>query len=106
DPLAVVLAEPASVGMLAIEPATRRRSRLNGRSTPMPAGLHVQLDQVFANCPKYIQQRDVVGLRPAEGGTHDRPDAQVGDRLSEHHRGWIERADTFFIGTTDGEGGV
>jgi uncharacterized protein len=104
DPLAPVLAEPASIGMLAIEPATRRRSRLNGRSTPTPGGLHVQLDQVFANCPKYIQQRDVVGLRPADGGTRGRPDAQVGDRLSERQRGLIEAADTFFIGTTDGEG--
>jgi hypothetical protein len=104
DPLAAVLAEPASLGMLAIEPATRRRSRLNGRSTPTPGGLHVQLDPVFANCPKYIQQRDVLGLRRADGGGRERPDAQVGDRLSEHHRGWIERADTFFIGTTDGGG--
>jgi hypothetical protein len=106
DPLAAVLAGPASVGMLAIEPATRRRSRLNGRSTPTPDGLHVQLDQVFANCPKYIQQREVVALRPAEGDGSGPPDAQVGDRLSAHHHRWIERADTFFIGTTDGEGGV
>jgi predicted pyridoxine 5'-phosphate oxidase superfamily flavin-nucleotide-binding protein len=106
DPLATVLARPASVGTLAIEPATRRRSRLNGRSTPTPDGLHVQLDQVFANCPKYIQQREVVALRPAEGDGGGRLDAQVGDRLSAHHRRWIERADTFFIGTTDGEGGV
>ncbi len=104
DPLAEVLAEPASLGMLAIEPATRRRSRLNGRSTPTTGGLHVRLDQVFANCPKYIQQREVLGLRPADGGGPDRPDAQVGDQLSEHQRSWIERADTFFIGTTDGEG--
>ena len=104
DPLATVLAAPTSVGMLAIEPATRRRSRLNGRSTPTPDGLHVQLDQVFANCPKYIQQREVVGRQPAASGPGGPSDARVSDRLSADHRGWIERADTFFIGTTDGDG--
>jgi hypothetical protein len=104
DPLAAVLAQPAPIGTLAIEPATRRRSRLNGRSTPTATGLRVEIDQVFANCPKYIQQREVISLGEAGGDGADRPPVRVGDRLSEHHRGWIERADTFFIGTTDGEG--
>src|SRR6185437_1759595 len=39
DPLASTLAgEPAPVGILAIEPVTRTRARLNGVAQPTPAG--------------------------------------------------------------------
>ncbi|NGN69525.1 pyridoxamine 5'-phosphate oxidase family protein, partial [Streptomyces sp. A7024] len=38
DPLAEALAAPAKVGMIAIEPATRRRMRLNGTSRPYGEG--------------------------------------------------------------------
>ena len=55
DPLAAGLQAGNEVGLLAIDPATRRRMRLNGivrvRSA---AGLTVEAIQVYANCPKYI----------------------------------------------------
>ncbi|MDG4863584.1 pyridoxamine 5'-phosphate oxidase family protein, partial [Streptomyces sp. T-3] len=56
DPLAELLGEQdAKVGMIAIEPATRRRMRINGTSGPTGRGLRVTPDQVIANCPKYLQ---------------------------------------------------
>ncbi|MDR3083193.1 MAG: pyridoxamine 5'-phosphate oxidase family protein, partial [Streptomyces sp.] len=57
DPLSELLAGPAKVGMIAIEPATRRRMRMNGIAQPDDDGLRVRLDQVVANCPKYLQKR-------------------------------------------------
>jgi predicted pyridoxine 5'-phosphate oxidase superfamily flavin-nucleotide-binding protein len=103
DPLAEVLGEaaarPVRVGMIAIEPASRRRMRMNGRAAPGDAGLRVELDQVYANCPKYIQQREpyVAAPRP--------PAAPVrGTALTAAQQGRIRRADTFFVATADEEG--
>ena len=55
EPLGDVV--PGRVGMIAIEPATRRRMRLNGRAVIVDGGIRVELDQVLSNCPKYLQQR-------------------------------------------------
>lgn len=104
DPLAGALARPALVGTLAIEPATRRRSRQNGRSAPTARGIRIELDQVFANCPKYIQQREVVRVGSGTGAEAGGQAASVGDVLTGRHRRWIDEADTFFIATTDAEG--
>src|SRR5215211_4437895 len=55
DPLAAMLdSGPVPVGLLAIEPQTRRRMRVNGLATPVDGGLRVQTRQVYANCAKYI----------------------------------------------------
>jgi predicted pyridoxine 5'-phosphate oxidase superfamily flavin-nucleotide-binding protein len=102
DPLHEVLAGPAPVGAIAIEPATRRRMRLNGRASPRGQGLRIDLEQVYANCPKYIQQREVVEAAP--GGATGSAGAVVGDRLTERQRRWVGEADTFFIGTADASG--
>lgn len=58
DPLAVALAGEADVGLLLIDPATRRRMRVNGRVRPDGAGLEVTTREVYANCQKYIQPRE------------------------------------------------
>ncbi|MBN6056741.1 pyridoxamine 5'-phosphate oxidase family protein [Nonomuraea sp. RK-328] len=90
-------AAPLQVGMIAIEPATRRRMRMNGLARPTPGGFRVELDQVFANCPKYLQRRHPVPAgQPAEPGPVD-----TADHLSEAQRALISRADTFFVATAD-----
>jgi uncharacterized protein len=95
DPLRERLAAPAPVGMIAIEPASRRRMRMNGRSAPAANGIRVALDQVYANCPKYIQKRDArweaaIAAAPI-----------VSSALTEDQRALIGRADTFFVATAD-----
>jgi predicted pyridoxine 5'-phosphate oxidase superfamily flavin-nucleotide-binding protein len=61
DPLAEALAGEVDVGLLLIDPATRRRLRVNGRARPDGAsGLEVTTREVYANCPKYIRPREVV----------------------------------------------
>lgn len=98
DPLYDRLTEPARVGMLAIEPARHRRMRMNGRAVPTESGLRVGLDQVYSNCPKYIQKRRS-HWEPATPGPPQRSRALDGDQ-----RRWISGADTFFIATSDREG--
>ncbi|WP_067174981.1 pyridoxamine 5'-phosphate oxidase family protein [Microtetraspora niveoalba] len=82
------------IGMLAIEPRTRRRMRINGRARREGNGLLVTTEQVYANCPKYLQTREIAE-EPAISTaiTHRRA------ALGPGHREWIEEADTFFVAT-------
>ncbi|HEX4984159.1 MAG TPA: pyridoxamine 5'-phosphate oxidase family protein, partial [Ilumatobacteraceae bacterium] len=56
DPLRDVLEQDALVGLLVIEPARRRRVRINGRSHPTVVdgidGLRVDVDEALSNCPR------------------------------------------------------
>ncbi|MBN3928183.1 pyridoxamine 5'-phosphate oxidase family protein [Streptomyces verrucosisporus] len=107
DPLASALERPARLGMLAIDTATRRRMRMNGTAHPQGGGLLVDLDQVVANCPKYIQKRTPPGPGP---GTPSAPLAarparvRRGDRLDDGQRRLVAGADTFFVATADEHG--
>lgn len=48
----------ADVGILGLEPATRRRNRVNGRVVAVgPHGLELVVDQAFGNCPQHIRPR-------------------------------------------------
>ncbi|MFD3733389.1 pyridoxamine 5'-phosphate oxidase family protein [Streptomyces sp. NPDC058632] len=102
DPLAPVLERPVHLGMLAIEAATRRRMRMNGTARPHDGGLLVSLDQVVANCPKYIQKRTPPGT-DAEGPA-PRPPARRSDRLDPGQQRFLGDTDTFFIATADAQG--
>ncbi|MFG2647021.1 pyridoxamine 5'-phosphate oxidase family protein [Streptomyces sp. NPDC048436] len=101
DPLATALArEGTRVGTIALDPRTRRRMRLNGRARPTPRGLAIEADQVFSNCPKYLQKRD---LPP--GAMPGRPSApRHGVKLTGDQRAFIAEADTFFLATVHAEG--
>lgn len=102
DPLAEVLAGPARmVGTIALEPATRRRMRLNGRAEPTAHGLRITAEQVFSNCPKYIQRRT-----PIAGPGRTPGPASRATRLDTARQLTIATADTFFIATADDEGHV
>jgi predicted pyridoxine 5'-phosphate oxidase superfamily flavin-nucleotide-binding protein len=95
DPLAAALAVGAPLGLLGIEPATRRRNRMNGTVIAVgERGFAVHVDQSFGNCPQYIQARTpgfVAANEPA------RPPRQEGALLSAEAQALIRRADTFFI---------
>ncbi|MFE5734574.1 pyridoxamine 5'-phosphate oxidase family protein [Streptomyces sp. NPDC056528] len=105
DPLAGVLTggSGARIGMIAIEPATRRRMRINGRAHRQGDGLRVDLDQVIANCPKYLQKRDHSRIGPGEGGA-PAPVATDGTELSPAQQRAVRAADTFFVATASDRG--
>lgn len=100
DPLAEHLDTADEAGLLAIDLASRRRMRVNGRLSRAADALLIQVDQVYANCPKYIHPRVAEPSGPAGG-------VEVGRAagLTDRQREWIRRADTFFIATVNlGEG--
>lgn len=104
NPLATALTPGRAVGLLFIEPATRKRLRVNGRIAEASAhGLRVAVEEAFPNCPRFIQKRlpaSGEGLAPGlEPPRH-------GVRLGEEERRLVERADTFFIATLHPERGV
>ncbi len=95
DPLSGAFDDATEIGLIAIEPATRRRVRINGRSHRHHGGLVVHAHQVYGNCPKYIQTRSV------EPRTSTMPpEATRGTSLDAAQQEWVRRADTFFIGTS------
>ncbi len=101
DPITPVLRNGASLGLLAIEPQTRRRMRINGRIERLEDGLLLRAEQVYANCPKYIQARRWTLA------THIlAPEMQYGAVLTEYQRRWIAAADTFFIGSAHAHAGA
>ncbi len=104
DPLARTLAAgPAPAGLLAIEPQTRRRLRVNGTAELDAGGVRLRTEQVYGNCPKYIARRAVA----AEGAPETPAPAAVRrDALSPADRARIARADTFFIATAAPGGGA
>ncbi len=92
------------VGLLAIEFARRRRVRVNGTLVAAgPAGLTVEVEQAYGNCPQYIQQR-VLDAVPA-AGSDDPGELTVHDALEPDDVALIEGADTFLLGTTHPERG-
>ena len=51
-----VFAAGRAIGLLGLEPHTRRRNRANGVITRAEPGcLHIRVTESFGNCPKYIQ---------------------------------------------------
>lgn len=100
DPVGDVLRSGQQIGMIAIEPQTRRRMRVNGSAEPAGTGLRIHTDQVYSNCPKYISRRHIAEVRSAVG----LPDVQRGESLTDRQQALIASADAFFIGSADTAG--
>lgn len=101
DPLAGALTVPGlPVGTIVLDPRTRRRMRLNGTlAAPAPGGFAVRAEQVFANCPKYLQKR-----QPLDAVEEGRGGVRHGGALAPGQIRAIRAADTFFIATTAEDG--
>lgn len=95
DPLQQNLAHNAAIGLLGIEPHSRRRNRMNGKVEEISAaGWTLKVDQSFGNCPKYIQARrpTVIEDNPAR-----EPVVHRTQQLDAAMQNLIAGADTFFI---------
>ena len=110
DPLHGSLEKGKHVGLLGIEPATRRRNRANGVvEATDPIGLAIHVEQSFGNCPKYIQPRAIKETIETSATV-----AEPFTTFSADIKDRIEQQDTFFIAsrgvgksatTTEVEGG-
>jgi hypothetical protein len=87
------------VGLVVIEPAIRRRVRVNGVLTATGTdGLLVEAEQAYGNCPSYIVPKEI---RPLGTATPDR-----GTGLPDADRALVTAADMFFLGTSHPDRGA
>lgn len=94
DPMLTNLSASTEIGLLAIELPTRRRMRLNGTASFTSEGITIQTEQVYSNCPKYIQAREHSPdqLEKRKTSHHSTSDAMNDSQIKR-----IQNADTFFI---------
>ncbi|NJK64534.1 MAG: hypothetical protein HC921_19240 [Synechococcaceae cyanobacterium SM2_3_1] len=98
DPLNSTLKVGVDLGLLGIEPVTRRRNRMNGVVTALdPDGLTIQVKQAFGNCPQYIQKRRILIQPELESSPFTQPHPL--DHLGSEMQDLIRAADTLFVTT-------
>ena len=101
DPLHANLRDGAAVGLLGIEPHTRRRNRANGIVEQVrDGGFSVVVTESFGNCPKYIQARkpELIDIDPA-APINEETSAVLTPAMMK----LIGKSDTFFIATAADE---
>jgi predicted pyridoxine 5'-phosphate oxidase superfamily flavin-nucleotide-binding protein len=93
----------APVGLLALDPGTRTRYRLNGFVAEADGRLlTIRLREAFPNCGKYIVAREPVEADAAPAAPRD----PVVGPLPATARGLAERADTLVLGTHHPQRGI
>jgi len=96
DPLFGTMTHGAPVGLLGLEPSTRRRNRINGPVIESDErGFAVRVAQSFGNCPQYIRKREITPDAHSAPPQADTPQAM----LDEDAQWQIASADTFFVAT-------
>lgn len=101
SPLADHLREGAPLGLLGIQPHTRRRNRMNGNVVrKSDTGFEVAVAQSFGNCPKYIRTREAFFF----GDDEVPPPPQALVALDDAARALITGADTLFIASAHAGG--
>lgn len=85
------------IGLLAIEFETRRRMRANGRAKIVEDSLIIQTEEVFSNCPKYIQARF---WERNENALDKSNSVESFAELNENQINFIENSDTFIIASS------
>jgi ferredoxin-NADP reductase/predicted pyridoxine 5'-phosphate oxidase superfamily flavin-nucleotide-binding protein len=107
DPLIESLSPGLAIGVLGIEPHTRRRNRLStvvaGHNANADRGVfQLKVKQSFGNCPQYIQSRqcESVALDPNRD-TSMTPFTE----LSDEAVALIRASDTFYVASSTGMNG-
>ncbi|MGW1926446.1 family 1 glycosylhydrolase, partial [Streptomyces massasporeus] len=96
-----ITADGTPVGTLALDPRTRRRMRLNGTARPSARGFTIEAEQVFSNCPKYLQKREWYGSDPARPGYGT---VWYVEELTPAQLRQVRAADTFFVASVASDG--
>lgn len=103
DPLFTNILHNKEVGIIVIDFASRIRIRINGSVVNKfsDGSFEVKTEQVFGNCPKYIQARNFTYSETAVGGTKKFNKLYT---LNEKQQELINQADTFIIASSSSEG--
>ncbi|MCK0473730.1 pyridoxamine 5'-phosphate oxidase family protein [Halalkalibacter sp. APA_J-10(15)] len=102
DVLLTNLKSNLNVGMIVIEFSTRIRIRINGVATILDEEtIEVKTEQIYGNCPKYIQSRHIKLNNINETKKLETLHSM---NLNKYQRSWIERSDTFFISSSNSLG--
>jgi predicted pyridoxine 5'-phosphate oxidase superfamily flavin-nucleotide-binding protein len=80
DPLHQNLQTTNDIGLLVIDLANRRSLRLHGKAEVNQEKIKVEIQQVFFNCPKYIQTRHI---EKTVIDSLEQPETFIRDTLSE-----------------------
>jgi ferredoxin-NADP reductase/predicted pyridoxine 5'-phosphate oxidase superfamily flavin-nucleotide-binding protein len=97
DPLRENLAVGLSASLLGIETHSRRRNRLNSKVAAFDnAGIELEIQQTFGNCPRYIQDRTVELLPGIDSVGEDKPVRRFTE-LDSRARDLIEKSESFYI---------
>ena len=100
--LSLHLSAEERIGLLFVEPATRRRLRVNGTARALPeGGFAVQVLQAFPNCPQYVRRRGPAAEEPARAGAAG---WSGGAGWTAELSPRIRRADTFFVASRGPDG--
>ncbi len=96
DPAERGMADGDAIGLLGIDPTTRRRNRLNGAIRREQAtSFAISVVQSYGNCPQYIQLRAPEFSR--DPALPSSAEASTMSTLDARGRALIERSDTFFV---------
>jgi len=95
----------SNIGILMIELESRRRLRVNGKIAKTSAHKYtVNIDQAYANCPKYIQRRQLITESIARSDV--KTTYTTGNKLNDLQKKIISSADTFFVSSASPEHGI
>ena len=86
------LAADPRIGLLAFDPSTRRRIRVNGLALVDEGAVSIDISETFGNCQQYIQKRPASGPEPQALQT-----ISTASTLAPAQREWIAHADTCFL---------
>ena len=93
DPFWKNIKQNPQVGMLAIELASRRRLRINGRITrESDKKLTLNVEESYPNCPKYIQRRHITTPQQEENSIPR--SSENGNLLGLPQQSIINKSDT------------
>jgi len=97
------LARQPAISLLFLDFPTKWRFRVNGRALAAAPGWVVDVDQAFLNCPKYLPDHPAAlpGALPGAGVVSGAP-RTAGPGAPPALAAWLRRADSFFVGNSDG----
>lgn len=100
DPLAnLPVGQP--VGLIALDFPAARRVRVNGTLAASHAGLRIDAEQAFVNCPQHISPHEVRATTADVAST-----ASAGATLTAGQTRFVQAAATFFLGTAHPDRGA